>query len=103
MKQFLALTISSVTFSDTLLVCGCVLFSNLITGEVSSVDRLSYEPSHLMNRFRWGELSFKHIFLVPWVRIFSPFPYLPSSQREGPTADPEKWLLGIVLSSLNLH
>lgn len=39
-KQFLASTISSATFSDTILACGSVFCSHLITGEVSSVSRL---------------------------------------------------------------
>lgn len=44
--------------------------------------------NNLLNRFRSGELVFKYYLLVPWVRICSTLPYLPSSQGEGLPTEP---------------
>lgn len=52
---------------------------------------------NLMNRFRWEERFFNNIFWLPGLEFSLPFPYVLSSRREVPTADP-KWVSGVVHS-----
>lgn len=56
--------------------------------------------SDLMNRFRWGELFFKPIFWFPRLKFSLLVLICLHLKGRGPTADPEKWLSGIVHSAV---